>query len=120
MVLRGATLADHGEQVGREVRVEHPGEHLLGVQPGLDPAGQHDLLLGGEQLGAADAVEVRADQVRGDAAVVGVQIGGLVDLRLHDGLVHRGVDGLVPADRGEWLSHLHSPPRTRSSTGLRD
>ena len=45
-------------------------ELLLGEQAGLDPLGEVDLLLGGEQLGAADAVEVGPHQVGGDAALV--------------------------------------------------
>ena len=46
------------------------GQALLGEQAGLDPLCQVDLLLGGEQLGAADAVEVSPDEVGGDAALV--------------------------------------------------
>jgi hypothetical protein len=43
---------------------------LLGEQPGLDPAGQVDLLLGGEQPDPADFAQVLAEQVGGGAGGV--------------------------------------------------
>ena len=39
------------------------GEQALGVEAGLDPLGQLDLLLGGQQRGLADGVEVHAHEV---------------------------------------------------------
>ena len=65
---------DDRAQVGRQLRrrarcrsSSAEREALLGEQSGLDALGQVDLLLGGEQLGPADAVEVGPDQVGGDA-----------------------------------------------------
>ena len=55
-------VAQVGAQLGRDRR-RSVGELLLGEEAGLDPLGEVDLLRGGEQLGAADAVEVRPDQV---------------------------------------------------------
>ena len=56
-------------------RVELAGaEQLLGVEAGLDPLGEADFLLGGEQLGAADAVEVGAHDVGTGTGVLRIQI----------------------------------------------
>src|SRR6266511_4045266 len=108
VVLGGAPLAGHGHQVARELGLADLGQHFLGVEPGLDALGQLDFLRGGEQLGPADPVEVRANQIGGRAAVVAVEIGRLV------AEVHR-LDLLVVATgRGEGLGHGHSPPRARS------
>jgi hypothetical protein len=61
---------------------------VLGVQPRLDPLGQVDLLLGGEQAGAADGLQVGVHRVahRGRVVVeVGFQRGGAGRLRQHPG-----------------------------------
>ena len=88
MVLGGAALGDDRAQVGAQLRVElgarlvGGGQALVGEEAGLDALGQVDLLLGGEQLGPADAVEVRADQVGGDATLVLGRHRVLVEVRL--------------------------------------
>ena len=89
VVLGGAALATmvrrSAPQLRRRARRRSPrrAQALLGEQAGLDALGQVDLLLGGEQLGPADAVEVGPDQVGRDAALVldGLRV-LLVEVRL--------------------------------------
>ncbi len=115
------------------------GQLLLGEQAGLDPLGEVDLLLGGEELGSADAVEVRPDQVGGDAPLVldrlrlvvevvrlvhlGVTIEHGLGLVRHEflggalggGEVHGGGLGGAGLACGHRRGHL-APPRLRVST----
>jgi hypothetical protein len=57
---------------------------VLGEHACLDPLGEVDLLLGGEQRGASDAVEVDADEICRWALAVqvhvqdGIGVGGLL------------------------------------------
>ncbi|GHE92279.1 hypothetical protein GCM10017776_05820 [Streptomyces griseoluteus] len=84
----GHAAHDHDPvQVEREPAVERGGgaELLLGEEPGLHPAGEFDLLGGGEQGDAADLTEVLAEQVGGGAAALGAGGAG------------HGGDGLVVA-----------------------
>ena len=63
------------------------GQQVVGVEPGLDPLGELDLLLGVEQRDLADLVEVDPDQVGGQRRGLLVQVRKtLVDLSA-------GVDG---------------------------
>ncbi|KEF05866.1 hypothetical protein DF17_16840 [Streptomyces rimosus] len=76
-----------GVQVGGEPQL------LLGEQPGLDAAGQFDLLHGGQQRYPADLPQVLAEQVGGGAARLGTR------RRLRGDLLHedfgRGRLGLL-------------------------
>src|SRR5215471_2740249 len=47
---------------------------MLGVQAGLDPLGEVDLFLSGQQLPAADRLQIRVDRVAHDRGLV-VQVG---------------------------------------------
>ena len=102
VVLGGPALGDDDlAAVGREVARRRRRSFSSAKQAGLDPLGQLDLLLGGQQLGAADAVQVRPDQVGGDAALVGgVQVGqGLDTVRHAVARRHRAVDS-APSSAG--------------------
>jgi hypothetical protein len=94
-VVAGALpVADDGAQVGAVLPGQGGGvrrvgrgrvEHVLGEHPGLDALGQVDLLLGREQCGLADAVEVHADEVGRGALrveVLGGHLGALDGLDL--------------------------------------
>ena len=66
-------MHDQTVQVDRELamsRSRECGELLLGEQPGLDPAGELDLLGGGEQRDPADLAQVLAEEVGGRAGGV--------------------------------------------------
>ncbi len=73
---------------------------MLGVDAGLDPLRQVDLLGGVEQRRAADLVEVVADRVGRNAGLVAVEI-GLVSLDGVDGVggVGDGVNAYASVDR---------------------
>ena len=69
-------------------------EQMLGVEADLDALGEFDFVLGGEQGGFADAVQIHAHEVGGGA--LGVQIAvviGAGDLRAERGgdLCHGGL-----------------------------
>ena len=64
--------------VGVRVRRGSALQQFLGVQAGLDPLGERDLLLSRQQLRAADAVEVGTYDVGADHDLT-VQVGLLVD-----------------------------------------
>ncbi len=78
------------------------GQQVIGVEPGLDPLGELDLLLGVEQRNLADLVEVDPDQVGGQCRGLLVQVRKtLVDLSAGvDGRVGRVGTGRVRPRRG--------------------
>ena len=74
--------------LGRGELLAGVGEQVVGVEAGLDPLGQLDLLLGVEQGDLADLVEVDPDQVGGQRRGLLVQVGQ--DLVVRGGRVGTG------------------------------
>ena len=102
VVLRALAVADDPQQVAAQLRgqlvgllageagVLHPAQPLGRVEPGLDPLGQVDLLLGVEQGDLADLFQVRPDRVGG-----GGELGVLAGLPQRLGLLVLLVPGEV-------------------------